>query len=96
MRIRGVTWSRSTKKWVATVRNDGSVAAKVSIAGFPLENGVPGMTVWVNNVHLGPNQERQLIGDYGNFNVPSGTRLKVHVLLKPDKIKLDEKVIVMN
>ena len=94
--IRSVSWNRATKKWLAIVRNDGSVSANVSIAGFPLENGVAGMTVWANNVYLGKNQERQLVGDYSSFTVPSGTRLKVHVILKPENIKLDEKIIVMN
>lgn len=94
--IKSVQWSRATKTWVATIRNDGSVAAQISIAGFPLENGAPGMTFWASNVNLAPNQETQLAGDYRNFEVPPGTRLKVHVILKPSGVKLDEKIIVMD
>ena len=94
--IKSVLWSRASKTWVATIRNDGSVAAKISISGFPLENGAPGMTFWVNDVNLAPNQETQLSGDYRNFEVPPGTRLKVHVILKPSGAKLDEKIIVMD
>ncbi len=94
--IKSVNWNRATKTWVATIRNDGSVTAKISIAGFPLENGAPGMTFWANDVNLVPNHETQLTGDYSSFEVPPGTRLKVHVILKPSDTKLDEKIIVMD
>lgn len=94
--IKSVLWDRAAKTWVATIRNGGSVAAKISIAGFPLENGAPGMTFWANDVNLAPNHETQLSGDYRNFEVPPGTRLKVHVILKPSGAKLDEKIIVMD
>ncbi len=93
--IKSVIWNRATKTWVATVRNDGSHAANIAIAGWPMENGVPGMTFW-KNTSLPPHVETRLTGDYSNFTVPPGTRLKVHVILKPSNKKLDEKIIIMN
>jgi hypothetical protein len=93
--IQSLTWNRASMTWVATVKNNGNSAADIGITGFPLENGQTGMTVWTN-LTIAPHGTAQLTGNYANFTVPPGTRLKVHVLLKPSNKKIHEKIIVMD
>lgn len=93
--IKDITWDRSTKVWVATVKNATSVPILIGVTGFPLENGVPGMTKWANTTLAG-HRTFELLGDYSGYNVPVGTRLKVHVIKKNTNTVLDEKVMVLN
>ena len=93
--IKNITWSRSTKVWVATVKNTTSAPVRVGVAGFPLENGVQGMTKWADTTLAG-HGTFELTGDYSHYNVPVGTRLKVHVINKNTNKVLDEKVMVLN
>jgi hypothetical protein len=93
--IKNITWNRSTKVWVATVENATSAPIQIGMTGFPLENGVPGMTKWANTTLAG-HGTFELLGDYSHFNVPVGTRLKVHVIKKNTTTVLDEKVMVLN
>ncbi len=93
--IKAVNWSRSDKTWRAYVKNSGSVAAKVIISAWVLENGEQGMTKHMD-ARILPNRDVVLIGDYQNFTVPPGTRLYVRVLLKDIGTKLAEETIVLN
>jgi hypothetical protein len=93
--LESITWHRPSKQWVATVRNNTALPLSVGIAGWPLENGVQGMTVWSNET-IPAGDTVLLLGDYSGYSVPPGTRLKVHVLLKPSNTKVHEKIIVLN
>ncbi|MBN1140471.1 MAG: hypothetical protein JXB25_01555 [Deltaproteobacteria bacterium] len=93
--IQNVSWNRATMTWVATVKNSTAAPVSVGISGWPLENGAPGMTIWANT-EIAPNGTAQLVGNYSSFTVPPGTRLKVHVLLKPSNNKVHEKIIVLD
>jgi len=93
--ITSITWNRPTKRWVATVKNTSSVPVPVAVVGFPLENGVQGMTKWAN-VNLAAHGSYSLAGDYSPFNVPPGTRLKVHVKKDNSNELFDEKIIVLD
>ena len=93
--VENITWTRATKQWVATVKNNTALPLSVGIAGFPLENGQQGMTIWSNETIPAEGSTR-LEGDYRDFPVPPGTRLKVHVLLKPSNLKLHEKIITLD
>jgi hypothetical protein len=53
------------------------------------------MTKWANTTFAG-HGTFELLGDYSHFNVPVGTRLKVHVIKKNTTTVLDEKVMVLN
>jgi hypothetical protein len=93
--VESITWTRAIKQWVATVRNNTALPLAVGVAGFPLENGQQGMTVWTNET-IPADGSVQLVGDYKGFSVPPGTRLKVHVLLKPSNAKISEKIITLD
>jgi len=93
--VESISWNRGTKQWVATVRNNTALPLAVGIAGWPMENGTQGMTTW-SNPTIPAGDTVQLIGDWHDYSVPSGTRLKVHVLLKPSNTKVHEKIIVLN
>ena len=93
--VESITWTRATKQWVATVKNNTALPLSVGIAGFPLENGQQGMTIWSNETIPAEGSTR-LEGDYRDFPVPPGTRLKVHVLLKPSNEKVHEKIITLD
>lgn len=93
--IQNITWDRSSKMWVATVKNAASAPARIGVAGFPLENGVPGMTKWANTTLTG-HGTYNLIGDYSGYAVPAGTRLKVHVINKSTNAVIDEQVIELH
>lgn len=93
--IKDITWDRQTKLWVATVKNSSAAAVPVSIAGFPLENGATGMTKWAHTT-LPKYGTFDLTGDYSSYNVPVGTRLKVHVIKKNTNAVLDQKVLRLN
>jgi hypothetical protein len=93
--INNITWNGSTKVWIATVKNATSAPVEIGVTGFPLENGVQGMTKWANTTLAG-HGTFELLGDYSGFNVPVGTHLKVHVIKKNTNTVLDEKVIVLN
>lgn len=93
--IRDITWNRSTKVWVAEVKNTSSARVEIGVTGFPLENGVSGMTKWANT-SLAGYATFELRGDYSSFNVPAGTRLKVRVIKKGTNTMLDEKVRILD
>jgi hypothetical protein len=93
--VENIIWHRPTKQWVATVRNNTALPVTVGIAGFPLENGAQGMTVWSTET-IPAEGTVELAGDYSSYSVPPGTRLKVHVLLKPSNTKIHEKIITLN
>jgi hypothetical protein len=93
--VESITWHRPSKQWVATVKNHTALPLPVGIAGWPLENGVQGMTVWSNET-IPAGDTVQLVGDYSGYSVPPGTRLKVHVLLKPSNSKVHEKIIALD
>jgi len=93
--VESIAWYRATKQWVATVRNLTAQPLPVGIAGWPMENGTQGMTTWSTQTIPAGNTV-QLIGDWSDYAVPPGTRLKVHVLLKPSNTKVHEKIIVLN
>jgi hypothetical protein len=93
--VQDITWYPGTQQWVATVKNNTALPLPVGIAGWPLENGQPGMTIWSNET-IPAEGTVQLFGDYSAYSVPPGTRLKVHVLLKPSNVKIHEKIITLN
>lgn len=93
--VESISWYRETKHWVATVRNNTALPLPVGIAGWPMENGTQGMTTWSTQT-IPAGDTVQLIGDWSDYAVPPGTRLKVHVLLKPSNTKVHEKIIVLN
>jgi len=93
--IKDITWDRSKKVWIATVKNATLAPIQIGVTGFPLENGVSGMTKWANTTLTG-HGTFELSGDYSSYNVPVGTRLKVHVIKKNTTTVLDEKVLVLN
>lgn len=93
--IKNVIWNRASMTWVATVENSTPAPAPVAVVGFPLENGVPGMTKWANTTLPG-HGTFSLSGDYSSFSVPAGTRLKVHVKKENSDVLLDEKIIVLD
>lgn len=94
--VQDINWNSSSKTWLATIKNnDPYNAIKVRLAGYPLENGTQGMTVWAIET-IPANDTVTLRGDYSSYAVPAGTRLKVHVLRYSDQVKLHEKIIVLN
>ena len=93
--IKNIIWNRASMSWVATVENITAAPAQVAVVGFPLENSVPGMTKWANTTIAG-HGTFSLSGDYSSFNVPVGTRLKVHVKKENSDVLLDEKIIVLD
>jgi hypothetical protein len=93
--VQDITWYPGTRQWVATVKNNTALPLPVGIAGWPLENGQQGMTIWSNET-IPAEGTVQLVGDYSGYSVPPGTRLKVHVLLKPSNVKIHEKIITLN
>lgn len=93
--VQDLVWHRPTKTWTATIRNrDPYNSTRVVLAGFPMENGAPGMTV-TKQATIPPNDTLTFFGNYTNYSVPAGTRLKVHVILKPENVKIHEKIIEM-
>jgi hypothetical protein len=93
--IKNITWDRPTKVWVATVKNATLAPVHIGIVGFPLENGQSGMTKWANT-HIPGHGTFELVGDYSSYNVPVGTRLKVHVKKKNSDTIFDEKIITLD
>jgi len=93
--VESIVWYSGTKHWVATIKNNTALPLPVGIAGWPLENGVQGMTIWSNET-IPAGDTVQLVGDYSGYSVPPGTRLKVHVLLKPSNSKVHEKIITLD
>lgn len=93
--IKNFIWSRASMSWVATVENITAAPAQVAVVGYPLENGVPGMTKWANTTIAG-HGTFSLSGDYFSFSVPAGTRLKVHVKKENADVLLDEKIFVLD